>query len=391
MKKTVSIIGCTGSIGCQAAEVVKQFPHRLEIVGLAAGTNIPMLIKQIDQFQPKVVSVATRELVQDLQDGLRAANIEYHGEILWGQEGLLRVATYEEAQIVLTSVTGTVGLVPTIAAIKAGKDIALANKETLVAAGELVTSMAHQIGVEILPVDSEHSALFQASLGNRPQDIDKLILTASGGPFRGKTRAELTHVTLDMALNHPNWSMGKKITIDSATLMNKGLEVIEAHWLFHIPYSAIEVVVHPQSIIHSMVEYKDGAVIAQMGTPDMRLPIQYALSYPERWTNPFPRLDFRKMANLTFEQPDFDAFPALAYAYEAGKIGGTMPAALNAANEQVVGLFLERKVSFLDITSILYQVMENHIVVNQPCLESILDVDQWARQEALKCAQKIIG
>lgn len=390
MKKAISIIGSTGSIGCQAFDVVKQFPDKLEVIGLAAGTNIAVLTKQIGELKPKAVSVATPELVQDLKDGLRAAGINYTGEIHWGREGLVRIATHEDAQIVLTSVTGTIGLVPTIAAIKAGKDIALANKETLVAAGELVTRLAHQIGVEILPVDSEHSALFQSALGNRPQDIDKLILTASGGPFRGKSKEQLAQVTVDMALNHPNWSMGKKITIDSATLMNKGLEVIEAHWLFHIPYSSIEVVVHPQSIIHSMVEFKDGAVISQMGTPDMRLPIQYALSYPERWGNPFPRLDFRKMANLTFEQPDLEAFPALAYAYEAGKAGGSMPAALNAANEEVVGLFLDRKIKFMDIPAILYQVMENHMVISQPSLEAILEVDQWARQEALNCAKKLL-
>jgi len=302
---------------------------------------------------------------------------------LAGEKGLLEVATSPEAQVVLTAVTGSLGIKPTLAAIQAGKDIALANKETLVAAGELVTEMAKEKGISIFPVDSEHSAIWQCLNGENEKNIRRIILTASGGPFREMDIKEMKNVTVEMALNHPNWNMGRKITIDSATLMNKGLEVIEARWLFGVDFEKIDVVIHPQSIIHSMVEFLDGSVIAQLGLPDMYLPIQYALSYPERWENKLKRLDFNAIGQLTFERPDEERFRCLALAYQAGRCGGTMPVVLNAANEVAVGAFLDRKIGLLDIPRIVELVMNQHEVVNQPDLEAILSADRWARKKAI--------
>lgn len=377
--KHLSIIGSTGSIGCQALDVAEQNPDKIKIVALAAGYNLEVFYPQILKYQPQVVSVADERTATELKT-LLAGKIST--EILYGTEGLVAVATCGEADTVLTAVSGTVGLLPTVKAIEAGKDIALANKETLVAAGQLVMNKAAEKGVNLLPVDSEHSAIWQCLKGESPETVKKLILTASGGPFRQMPKAEMKNITPEMALKHPNWNMGSKITIDSATLMNKGLEVLEAHWLFNIALTNIEVLVHPQSIIHSMVEYNDGSVMAQLGIPDMRIPIQYALSYPSRWPSKLPSLDLLSTSQLTFEKPDLDRFPCLALAYQAGKIGGTMPAVLNAANEVAVAQFLGKHIGFMDIPRIINTVMERHQVINNPDLDHILAVDLWARETA---------
>lgn len=370
-------------------------PELFSVVGLAAGSNWQLLREQIEKYKPSVVSVAREEDAKKLS----AALDRQKPEIYWGGEGLVRVAACPDAQVALTAITGTAGLLPTVEAIRAGKDIALANKETLVAGGALVTGLATAYGSKILPVDSEHSAIWQC-LGNRRPDekdrgvaakeiglwcnseVDSIILTASGGPFRLKPE-DLTGVTLEMALAHPNWNMGRKITVDSATLMNKGLEVIEAHWLFGLEYRKIRVVVHPQSIIHSMVEFVDGSVIAQLGLPDMRLPIQYALGYPGRLQNNLPRLDWFDLKPLTFEPPDYERFPLLKMAFAAGEAGGTFPAALNAANEVAVGAFLDGKISFVSIYQVVLRVMDSHRAVSSPELEDILEADRTARREAL--------
>lgn len=377
--KHLSIIGSTGSIGCQALDVAEQNQEEIKIVALAAGYNVKTLYQQVLKYQPQVVAVADDKSAIELMGLLKGKTPT---EVLHGTEGLIAVATCSAADTVLTAVTGTVGLLPTIKAIDAGKDIALANKETLVAAGELVMNKVAEKGVNLLPVDSEHSAIWQCLNGESKQTVRKLILTASGGPFRQVAKADMTNITPEMALKHPNWNMGSKITIDSATLMNKGLEVLEAHWLFNIELKDIEVLVHPQSIIHSMVEFTDGSVMAQLGIPDMRTPIQYALSYPGRWPNKLPRLDLLSIAQLTFEAPDLDRFPCLGLAYQAGKIGGTMPAVLNAANEVAVARFLKHDIGFLEIPKILNNVMEKHQVIDNPDLENILAADQWAREMA---------
>jgi len=376
MGKRISILGSTGSIGRQTLEVVDRFPDELTVVGLAAGGNVDMLRQQILKYNPEVVSVAD-------SDAARVLKGEFpQKEVLYGADGLKAVAVWPGADTVVTSITGTLGLVPTVEAIKAKKDIALANKETLVAAGELVMDLVEAYGVRIMPVDSEHSAIYQCLQGEQPKTIHKLILTASGGPFRGKTAADLEQVTPDMALRHPNWSMGRKITIDSATLMNKGLEVIEAKWLFGVGLDAVQVVIHPESIIHSMVEFADGSIIAQMGLPDMRLPIQYALTYPDRRTNDFPRLNIYELKGLHFSAPDAETFRCLKLAYAAGKTGGTMPAVLNAANEAAVEMFLAGRVSFSGIAGLVERVMYSHPVNHRPELEDILAADQWARRLA---------
>ncbi|GAX90559.1 1-deoxy-D-xylulose-5-phosphate reductoisomerase [Effusibacillus lacus] len=380
-KKKLAILGSTGSIGIQTLDVVASLPEQFEVIALAAGSNLPVLFEQIDRFQPAIVSVATPELAVQVKEryGTRL-------QVEAGHTGLQTVATVSEADLVVTAVVGTVGLRPTLAAVSAGKDIALANKETLVAAGHLVTELAAGRGTRILPVDSEHSAIFQCMHGGKASEVRRILLTASGGSFRDKTREEMARATREDALAHPNWSMGAKITVDSATLMNKGLEVIEAHWLFGIPYDRIEVLIHPQSIIHSLVEFQDRSVLAQLGTPDMRVPIQYALSYPDRLEANWPSLDLLKVGTLTFLEPDLVRFPVLGLAYEAGRTGGSMPAVLNAANEAAVELFLQGKIGFLDIERILMSVMEQHTPVSKPDLEEILHLDEWARLAAYRLA-----
>ncbi|WP_027718253.1 1-deoxy-D-xylulose-5-phosphate reductoisomerase [Desulfovirgula thermocuniculi] len=376
--KEIAVLGSTGSIGRQALEVIRRFPSRLKVVGLAGGRNWPLLAEQIEEFSPRVVSLATPE---DAQALARRLGTRQRPEIYWGQEGLAAVVASVGRGLVLNAVSGAAGLLPTVEALRRGLDVALANKETLVAGGEVVMRLAREKGASILPVDSEHSAIWQCLAGHSPAQVRRLILTASGGPFRREPR-DLSRVTVEQALAHPTWQMGRKITVDSATLMNKGLEVIEAHWLFGLDYDCIEVVVHPQSIVHSMVEFVDGSVLAQMGLPDMRLPIQYALSYPERWPADFPRLDLCRVGTLTFEPPDTGRFPCLALAYAAGREGGTMPAVLNAANEVAVAAFLEGKIAFSRIPEVVSGVMEEHRAVRKPGLEEIMAADRWARQKA---------
>ena len=368
--KRLAILGSTGSIGQQTLEVVRALPHRFHIVGLAAGKNIGLLTKQIDEFKPRFVYCQSREV--------HPANAEY--ELL----SLEDIARHPQVDIVIIATSGKTGLSPTLAAIKAGKNVALANKESLVMAGEIITNEAKLNGAQILPIDSEHSAIWQC-LSGETQPAAQLILTASGGPFRHYSPAQLKEVTAKQALGHPTWQMGKKVTVDSATLMNKGLEVIEAHWLFDMPFENIKVLVHPQSIIHSMVEFIDGSIKAQLSHPDMRFPIQYALSYPERLSNPqLPRLDWSRINNLTIEQPDFDAFPCLKLAIEAGKKAGTYPAVLCAADEVAVELFLSQRIKFIDIPNLVRQALEQHQVITQPTLEEIMAADAWARQRVMQ-------
>jgi 1-deoxy-D-xylulose-5-phosphate reductoisomerase len=378
MAKSISILGSTGSIGVQTLEAVKNLG--ITVVAMSANSNIKLLAHQIKEFSPKIVSVGTRELAEELSLLVKDSKTK----ILYGQEGNIQVATIQDSDTVVAAIVGIAGLIPVMEAIKSGKTIALANKETLVTAGEIMMNAAYENNVKILPVDSEHSAIFQSMEGNRHQDVDKIILTASGGPFRGKTKEELEVVTLEQALKHPNWSMGSKITIDSATLMNKGLEVIEAKWLFDLKLEQIEVMVHPQSIIHSMVQYIDGSIIAQLGPPDMRLPIQYALTYPNREKNNFSRVSFMEIGKLEFIKPDVEAFPCLRLAFDALKSGGTMPAVMNGANEAAVALFLNRKIKFIDIPCIIENIMSKHIVNTKPVLDDIIYVDGWARLEVMK-------
>ena len=348
--KKISILGVTGSIGTQTLDVVRNSDD-IEIVGISANSSTKKMKEIIKEFKPKYVAMMKKECAEELEKFCNENSIKT--EVYSGMEGLIKISTLDEIDMVVTSVVGMIGLVPTMEAIKAKKDIALANKETLVVAGELVMKAAEENGVKILPVDSEHSAIYQSLRGNDLSTLKKIILTASGGPFRGKKEEELKDITLEQALNHPNWSMGKKITIDSATLMNKGLEVIEAHWLFNCDYDNIQVVVHPQSIIHSMVEYKDGAIIAELGSADMRLPIQYALNYTKRKKEVAKSIDFYEISKLTFEKPDMDTFKCLKIAYEVGKKGGLLPTVLNGANEVAVQLFLDRKIKFLEIAEII--------------------------------------
>lgn len=375
--KKVCILGSTGSIGTQTIDVISHLQD-VEIIGLSAGSNIELLEEQIEKVNPSKVAVMNADRAKELAKKLKGKKIQT--EVLVGMEGLITIATMEEAEIIVTSVVGMVGLRPTVEAIKAGKDIALANKETLVTAGELIMPLAKEYGVAIYPVDSEHSAIFQCLQGNKHTSIEKIILTASGGPFRGRTKEDLEQVTLEDALKHPNWSMGQKITIDSATLMNKGLEVIEAKWLFDIDLKDIEVVVHPQSIIHSMVQYQDGSYIAQLGQPDMRVPIQYALTYPARVKATYPRLDFSQMKDFTFEEPDTKTFRCLQLAYDALLAGGTMPTVLNAANEEAVELFLNKQIQFKDIPLLIEKVMKHHQCKKAQTIDDILETEIWTRQ-----------
>ena len=380
--KNISLLGSTGSIGKQTLEVAAANPDKMKIRVLAAHTSDTVLEEQIRAFEPDFAVLSDKEAAARLK-------ARYNGktEILAGEEGLLAAATYSEVDTVLASMVGYAGLRPTMAAINCGKNIALANKETLVAAGSLVMEAVAKNNISLTPVDSEHSAIFQALQGGKEDEVKRLLITASGGPFRGKKRSELESVTLAQCLNHPNWSMGKKITVDSSTLANKGLEVIEAHWLFNMPYEKIDVVVHPQSIIHSLVEFCDGSVIAQLGEPDMRLPIQYALSYPCRYHKAFDQLDLIKAGTLTFEAPDMEAFPSLRIAIDCGKAGGTLPCVFNAANEEAVYAFLDNKIKYLDIPYITEKVASMHKNIAAPCIEDI----ERADAEARAAAQSIIA
>lgn len=372
----ISVLGATGSIGTQTLEVIEQHSDRFRLLAMSIGKNIELGLKQIHKFRPKLVSVMNKtdydRLIHEVPQGVK---------VVYGEEGLIEVATHDDGDIVVNAVIGSVGLVPTLKAIEAKKTIALANKETLVTAGHLVTKKAKEFGVPLIPVDSEHSAIFQCLQGEKRSQVAKMILTASGGSFRDKTREELKTVTVSDALKHPNWSMGAKITIDSATMMNKGLEIIEAHWLFAIDYDDIEVLIHRESIIHSMVEFIDGSVMAQLGLPDMRLPIQYALSYPERLEmKNRQRLKLSEIGKLHFAEVDDSRYPCLKMAYEAGRAGGTMPAVLNAANEEAVSHFLRGAIHFLQIEEWINRALHKHNVIKEPSLEEILEVDEWTRK-----------
>lgn len=369
--RKITILGSTGSIGTQTLDVVRENKD-ITVVGISAGKNIRLLEQQIREFSPRLAVVWDEEDARALQETVRDLSVK----VAWGMEGLLELASMEEADLMVTAIVGMIGLRPTIAAIQAGKDIALANKETLVTAGHLIMPLAREKGVSILPVDSEHSAIFQALHGEKKAQVRKLLITASGGPFRGRSKKELEQVTPADALKHPNWDMGQKITIDSATLVNKGLEVMEARWLFDVDLDQIQVVVQPQSVIHSMVEFCDGAVMAQLGTPDMRLPIQYALYYPDRRPLPGDRLDFWKMHELTFERPDTDTFRGLTLAMEAARAGGTMATVFNAANERAVAKFLKEEIRFLDIYEIIGETMARHRICPNPGLDEILETEQ---------------
>ena len=371
--KKIAVLGSTGSIGTQTLEVVRA-QKDIEVTALAAGSNITRLEEQIREFHPEIVCVWEEERAKELALAVKDMPVK----VVYGMEGLIEAAVDTEAEIVVTAIVGMIGIRPTISAMEAGKDIALANKETLVTAGHIIMPLAKEKGVKILPVDSEHSAIFQSLNGEDKKAVHKILLTASGGPFRGKTREELKMVRLEDALKHPNWSMGRKITIDSSTMVNKGLEVMEAHWLFDVSMDQVQVVVQPQSVIHSMVQFDDGAVIAQLGTPDMKLPIQYALYYPERRFLAGERLDFWSIGQITFEKPDMENFPGLALAYEAGRIGGTMPTVFNAANERAVAKFLNREISYLTITDMIEGAMKGHTVKENPSVDEILEAEASA-------------
>ncbi len=378
--KRISILGCTGSIGTQALQVVDFLKDHLEVVGLAARSNVDLLEQQIEGFNPRMVALSDEASADLLRARVKGKSVK----VLGGQDGVVQVATMPEADMVLSSIVGIAGLIPTLEAIKAGKNVALANKESLVAAGPIVMKAAAEAGVCILPVDGEHSAIFQCLSADENQNVNKLILTASGGPFRDISINELHDVSPEQALEHPNWRMGRRITVDCATLMNKGFEVIEARWLFDMDISKIDVIIHPESIIHSMVELIDGSVLAQLSTADMRLQIQLALTYPERRRSSVPYLRLSQVGSLTFQEPDMEQFPCLGYAYEAGKMGGTMPAVVNAADEVAVEAFLSRRIGFLDIPGIIKQTMEAHRPVLNPALDDIMSSDRWARDFAEK-------
>lgn len=387
MIKPISILGSTGSIGTQTLDIVAQYSDRFRVVGLVAGSNLELLTQQIKQFQPEIVAIADQNQLAQLKSAI--ASFPVQPQLLAGQEGILEVARYGDAQTVVTGIVGYAGLLPTIAAIEAGKDIALANKETLIAGAPVVLPLVKKYGVKILPADSEHSAIFQCLQGVPEGGLRRIILTASGGAFRDLPVEKLPSVTVADALKHPNWSMGKKITIDSATLMNKGLEVIEAHYLFGLDYDHIDIVIHPQSIIHSLIEVQDTSVLAQLGWPDMRLPILYTLSYPERIYTDWKPLNLVEAGNLTFKEPDHHKYPCMKLAYAAGRAGGSMTAVLNAANEQAVALFLEEKIAFLDIPKLIEYTCDRHQNDNQqnPSLDDIINADTWARKEVLAASQ----
>lgn len=379
-KKGVAILGSTGSVGTQALEVIASFPDQFELVVLTANTNADLLIDQAKKFQPNTVVIGDEQRYEEVKNALWEDDIK----VYTGDEALQQVVEMGEIQVVLTAIVGFAGLYPTLRAIEAGKNIALANKETLVVAGDLITRKAKEKGVSIYPVDSEHSAIFQCLAGEYHNPIDKIYLTASGGPFLGKKRNELVSVSAEEALNHPNWDMGNKITIDSATMMNKGLEVIEAYWLFGLNPEQIDVIVHPQSVVHSLVQFSDGSIKAQIGNPDMKLPIQYALTYPYRFPGERPRFDFMQYPNWTFEKPDKETFRNLQLAYDALEMGGTAPCVLNAANEETVKLFLDGKISFLQIAEINETVLRSTEIIISPDLEDYKRVDALAREKVLK-------
>lgn len=368
--KKIAILGSTGSIGTQTLEVVRSNPD-LQVAALAAGSSVEKMEEQIREFRPRIAGMWTETAAADLRT--RVADLDV--KIVWGMEGLLEIAVLPESQVLVTAIVGMIGIRPTIAAIKAGKDIALANKETLVTAGHIIMPLAKECGVSILPVDSEHSAIFQSLNGEPAEKVEKILLTASGGPFRGRTRAQLADIRVEDALKHPNWSMGRKITIDSSTLVNKGLEVMEAKWLFGVELDRIQVVVHPQSIIHSAVQFVDGAIMAQLGVPDMKLPIQYALFYPDRRPMQGKRVDFFELGSISFEKPDTETFTGLALAYRAAMLGGSMPTVYNAANEKAVALFLEEKIAYLQIPELIGEAMEHHRLIENPGVEEILSAE----------------
>lgn len=370
--KKIAILGSTGSIGTQTLEIARNNAD-LSVVALAAGRNVELMEKQIREFAPKLAVMWSKEAAEDLRARIKDTDVK----VACGMEGLIEAATLPEAEVLVTAIVGMIGIRPTIAAINAGKTIALANKETLVCAGHIIMSLIKEKKVPLLPVDSEHSAIFQSLQGQPKERLAKILLTASGGPFRGMKREELVNIRPEDALKHPNWSMGRKITIDSSTLVNKGLEVMEAHWLFDTPYDKIQVVVQPQSVIHSMVEYEDGGIMAQLGTADMKLPIQYALFYPDRRFLPGKRLDFYELSGITFEKPDTDTFRGLLLGYRAGETGGSMPTVYNAANEMAVGLFLDGKIGYLKITELIEECMEAHKLIVNPSVEEILQTEQW--------------
>lgn len=387
--KAITLLGSTGSIGTQTLDIVAESPEQFRIVGLAAGRNITLLAQQIRAFHPQIVAICDPDQLPDLKALI--ADINPQPILLAGDEGIIEVARYGDSEAVVTGIVGCAGLLPTIAAIEAGKDIALANKETLIAGGPVVNPLIEKHGVKLLPADSEHSAIFQCLQGVPKGGLRKIILTASGGAFRDWPVEKLKEVTVADAITHPNWSMGKKITVDSATMMNKGLEVIEAHFLFGLDYDDIEIVIHPQSIIHSLIELQDTSVLAQLGWPDMRLPILYAMSWPERIYTNWERLDLVKAGSLTFKAPDDQKYPCMSLAYAAGRAGGSMPAVLNAANEQAVALFLEEKIEFLDIPRVIELTCDRHRIDNrqEPTLEDIIEADRWARQEVIAASEKL--
>ncbi|MEH2066575.1 MAG: 1-deoxy-D-xylulose-5-phosphate reductoisomerase [Nostoc sp.] len=387
--KAITLLGSTGSIGTQTLDIVTQYPDQFQIVGLASGSNVEMLAAQIRQFRPEIAAICSEDKLPALKEAI--IDLDPQPILLAGEAGVIEVARYGDSQTVVTGIVGCAGLLPTIAAIEAGKDIALANKETLIAGAPVVLPLVEKHGVKLLPADSEHSAIFQCLQGVPKSGLRKILLTASGGAFRDWDVERLADVTVADALKHPNWSMGRKITVDSATLMNKGLEVIEAHFLFGLDYDNIEIVIHPQSIIHSLIELQDTSVLAQLGWPDMRLPLLYALSWPDRIYTNWERLDLVKAGNLTFREPDHQKYPCMQLAYAVGKAGGSMPAVLNAANEQAVALFLDEKIRFLDIPRCIEWVCDRHQNDNRvnPSLDDILAADKWARQEVLIATEKL--
>ncbi|MGD1849501.1 MAG: 1-deoxy-D-xylulose-5-phosphate reductoisomerase [Cyanophyceae cyanobacterium] len=386
--KAITLLGSTGSIGTQTLDIVQQYPDRFRVVGLATGRNVTLLAEQVRQFQPEIVALRDESKLEELREAI--ADVSVQPKLVGGGTGITEVAAYGDAEVVVTGIVGCAGLLPTIAAIKAGKDIALANKETLIAGGPVVLPLIEKHGVQLLPADSEHSAIFQCLQGVPDGGLRRILLTASGGAFRDWPVEKLPEVKVADALKHPNWSMGRKITVDSATLKNKGLEVIEAHFLFGMDYDHIDIVIHPQSIIHSLIELQDTSVLAQLGWPDMRLPILYTLSYPERIYTDWPQLDLVKAGDLTFREPDRAKYPCMDLAYAVGRAGGSMPAVLNAANEQAVALFLEEKIGFLDIPKVIETVCDRHrnSNTNNPSLDDILASDHWARQAVLEAADR---
>lgn len=387
--KAITLLGSTGSIGTQTLDILAQYPDRFRLVGLAAGNNVELMARQIRQFRPEIVAICNEEKLDELRAAI--ADVQPQPTILAGESGIVEVARYGDAEAVVTGIVGCAGLLPTLAAIEAGKDIALANKETLIAGGPVVNPLLQKHGVKLLPADSEHSAIFQCLQGVPAGGLRRIILTASGGAFRDWPVERLSQVTVADAITHPNWSMGKKITVDSATLMNKGLEVIEAHYLFGVEYDEIEIVVHPQSIIHSLIELQDTSVLAQLGWPDMRLPLLYAISWPDRIPTDWKPLDLVKAGDLTFREPDRQKYPCMDLAYAAGRAGGSMTAVLNAANEQAVALFLEEKIEFLDIPKAIEKACDRHQADNRqnPCLDDILEADRWARRAVLEFSQTL--